>query len=115
MSAPQEVPQPVVMSPAAQGSKAGDGRASPEAEREINSLIDHIMQFNTEQAQRDSERWQINQSVLKQLSTRSQDIIKRVLESQTDVMEHHDQFGLHGRRCNVGKDINELKHNIGLG
>ena len=38
LSAPQEVPQPVVMSPAAQVSKAGDGRASPEAEREINSL-----------------------------------------------------------------------------
>ena len=88
---------------------------TPEPQREINRFIDSLIEFNTEQAQTDSERWQINQSVLKQLSTRSQDIIKRVLESRTDVMEHHDQFGLHGRRCNVGKKIDELKHNIGLG
>ena len=74
-----------------------------------------MLEFNTEQAQTDSERWQINQSVLNQLSTRSQTIIKRVLESRTDVAEHHDRFGLHGRMCNRGKNIDELKHYLGLG
>ena len=69
----------------------------------------------SQQAQTDSERWQINQSVLNQLSTRSQTIIKRVLESRTDVSEHHDRFGLHGRMCNRGKNIDELKHYLGLG
>lgn len=78
-----------------------DGRSSPEAEREINLIIDHIIQYNEQTAQDDDERWQINQSTMKQLCTRSQSIIKRVLESRHDVQVHHDKFGMHGRRFNV--------------
>ena len=73
-----------------------------------------MLEFNTVQAQTDSERWQINQSVLNQLSTRSQTIIKRVLKSRTDVIAHHDHFGLPGRMYNRGKDIHELKQYLEL-
>ncbi|MEO1354083.1 MAG: hypothetical protein AAFW84_35940, partial [Cyanobacteria bacterium J06635_15] len=77
-------------------------------------IIDEIIQFNEQTAQDDDERWQINQSVMKQLCSRSQSIIKRVLESREDVQRHHDQFGMYGRRWNVGKDIEVLKAAIGL-
>ncbi|MEM8810887.1 MAG: protelomerase family protein, partial [Cyanobacteria bacterium P01_G01_bin.38] len=92
-----------------------DGRSSPDAEREINLIIDEIIQFNEQTAQDDDERWLINQSILNQLSTRSQAIIKRVLESRDDVQQHHDKHGMYGRRWNVGKDIEVLKSAIGLG
>ncbi|MEM8810134.1 MAG: protelomerase family protein, partial [Cyanobacteria bacterium P01_G01_bin.38] len=73
-----------------------DGRSSPDAEREINLIIDEIIQFNEQQAQDDDERWLINQSVMKQLCSRSQAIIKRVLESRDDVKQHHDKYGMYG-------------------
>ncbi|MEM8809438.1 MAG: hypothetical protein AAGF01_25735, partial [Cyanobacteria bacterium P01_G01_bin.38] len=64
-------------------------------------------------AQDDDERWLINQSVMKQLCSRSQAIIKRVLESRDDVKQHHDKYGMYGRRWNVGKDIEGLRQAIG--
>jgi len=80
-------------------------------EREIANLIREIMQYNDLQATDDSERWLINQSTLKQLSTRSQTIIERVLEEKMadKLQAHHDKYGLYGRRANVGKDIEVLK------
>jgi len=85
-------------------------------EREIANLIREIMQYNDQQATDDNERWLINQSTLKQLSTRSQTIIKRVLEGEMadELQEHHDTYGLYGRRANVGKDIEVLKTALGI-
>ena len=85
-------------------------------EREIANLIREIMQYNDQQANGDSERWLINQSTLKQLSTRSQTIIKRVLEEvmADELQAHHDKYGLYGRRANVGKDIETLKAALGI-
>ena len=85
-------------------------------EREIANLIREIMQYNDQQANDDSERWLINQSTLKQLSTRSQTIIKRVLEEvmADELQAHHDKYGLYGRRANVGKDIETLKAALGI-
>ena len=85
-------------------------------EREIANLIREIMQYNDQQASDDSERWLINQSTLKQLSTRSQTIIKRVLEGEMaeELQAHHDKYGLYGRRANVGKDIETLKAALGI-
>ncbi|MEO1403366.1 MAG: hypothetical protein AAFV72_19245, partial [Cyanobacteria bacterium J06635_1] len=118
-AAPQTVAQAVAATetPVVKAEKpksVSDGRSSPEAEREINLIIDEIIQFNEQTAQDDEERWQINQSVMKQLCSRSQAIIKRVLESREDVQEHHDKYGMHGRRFNVGKDIEVLKQAIGV-
>ncbi|MEM9908571.1 MAG: protelomerase family protein [Cyanobacteria bacterium P01_D01_bin.44] len=119
---PAKTPEPVAVHEVAQNGTAAtntrprsvDGRSSPDAEREINLIIDEIIQFNEQTAQDDEERWLINQSILNQLSTRSQSIIKRVLESRDDVQEHHDKYGMYGRRWNVGKDIEMLKTAIGL-
>ncbi|NJM97777.1 MAG: hypothetical protein HC800_12030 [Phormidesmis sp. RL_2_1] len=85
-------------------------------EREIANLIREIMQYNDQQATDDSERWLVNQSTLKQLSTRSQTIIKRVLEGEMadELQAHHDKYGLYGRRANVGKDIEVLKAALGI-
>lgn len=85
-------------------------------EREIANLIREIMQHNDQQATDDSERWLINQSTLKQLSTRSQTIIKRVLKGEMaeELQAHHDKYGLYGRRANVGKDIEVLKAALGI-
>jgi len=85
-------------------------------QREIANLIREIMQYNDQQATDDSERWLINQSTLKQLSTRSQTIIKRVLEGEMadELKAHHDKYGLYGRRANVGKDIETLKAALGI-
>ncbi|MEM8805152.1 MAG: hypothetical protein AAGF01_03790, partial [Cyanobacteria bacterium P01_G01_bin.38] len=119
---PARVSEPVAVPGVAQNgasatatrSKQADGRSSPDAEREINLIINEIIQFNEQTAQDDDERWLINQSILNQLSTRSQAIIKRVLESRDDVQQHHDKYGMYGRRFNVGKDIEVLKQAIGL-
>lgn len=69
------------------------------------------MQFNDQQATDDSERWLINQSTLKQLTTKNQTIIKQVLEGEMaqELQQHHDTYGLHGRMANRGKDIEQLK------
>ena len=85
-------------------------------EREIANLIREIMQYNDQQATDDSERWLINQSTLKQLSTRSQTIIKRVIEGEMadELQAHHDKYGLYGRRANVGKNIETLKAALGI-
>ena len=85
-------------------------------EREIANLIREIMQYNDQQATDDNERWLVNQSTLKQLSTRSQTIIKRVLEGEMaeELQAHHDKYGLYGRRANVGKDIETLKAALGI-
>ncbi|MEO1353015.1 MAG: protelomerase family protein [Cyanobacteria bacterium J06635_15] len=120
---PARVAEPVAVPGVAQNGGSAtatqpryvDGRSSPDAEREINLIIDEIIQFNEQTAQDDEERWLINQSILNQLSTRSQSIIKRVLESRVDVQTHHDKYGMYGRRWNVGKDIEQLKLAIGLG
>ena len=53
---------------------------SDQADREVANLIHEIIQYNDQQATDDSERWLINQSTLKQLTTRNQAIIKRVIE-----------------------------------
>ena len=89
---------------------------SEQVEREIANLIREIMQYNDQQAKDDSERWLINQSTLKQLSTRNQSIIKRVLEGEMaqELQEHHDNYGLHGRMANRGKDIETLKAALGI-
>ena len=49
---------------------------SEQVEREIANLIREIVQYNDHRL-KSSERWLINQSTLKQLSTRNQSIIKR--------------------------------------
>ena len=87
---------------------------SDQVEREIANLIREIMQFNDQQAKDDSERWLINQSTLKQLTTRNQAIIKRVLEGQLadELQQHHDNYGLHGRMANRGKDIEHLVRSV---
>lgn len=89
---------------------------SDQVEREVVLLVEEIMQYNDQQAADDSERWQINQSTLKQLSSKNQNVIKRVLDgylAQT-LQDHHDKYGLHGRMANRGKDINHLKAALGI-
>jgi hypothetical protein len=95
---------------------AGEQNYSDQVEREIANLIREIMQYNDQQAKDDSERWLINQSTLKQLSTRNQSIIKRVLEGEMagELKVHHDNYGLHGRMANRGKDIDTLKAALGI-
>ncbi|MGC1309370.1 MAG: protelomerase family protein [Phormidesmis sp.] len=90
---------------------------SDQADREIANLIHEIIQYNDQQAADDSERWMINQSTLKQLTTRNQAIIKRVIEDDEiaqALVEHHNKYGLHGRATNRGKDINLLKSALGV-
>ncbi|EDX83087.1 hypothetical protein S7335_265 [Synechococcus sp. PCC 7335] len=89
---------------------------SDQVEREVANLIREIMQYNDQQATDDSERWLINQSTLKQLTTRNQAIIKRVLEGEMadELKEHHDNYGLYGRMANRGKDIEQLKAALGI-
>ncbi|WP_228025226.1 protelomerase family protein [cf. Phormidesmis sp. LEGE 11477] len=103
-------------SPMRAGAATQEPNYSDQVEREIANLIREIMQYNDQQARDDSERWLINQSTLKQLSTRNQSIIKRVLEGQmADALkEHHDTYGLHGRMANRGKDIELLKAALGI-
>ena len=99
-----------------ESSDAKEETYADKTEREIANLIREIMQYNDQQATDDSERWLINQSTLKQLSTRSQTIIKRVLEGEMadELQAHHDKYGLYGRRANVGKDIETLKAALGI-
>ena len=99
-----------------ESSDAKEETYADKTEREIANLIREIMQYNDRQASDDSERWLINQSTLKQLSTRSQTIIKRVLEGEMadELQAHHDKYGLYGRRANVGKDIEVLKAALGI-
>ena len=89
---------------------------SDQVEQEVANLIREIMQYNDQQARDDSERWLINQSTLKQLTTRNQAIIKRVLEGEMAqaLQAHHDHYGLHGRMANRGKDIDHLKAALGI-
>ena len=90
---------------------------SDQADREVANLIHEIIQYNDQQAADDSERWLINQSTLKQLTTRNQAIIKRVIEDDEIAQaleEHHNKYGLHGRAANRGKDINLLKAALGV-
>lgn len=90
---------------------------SDQADREVANLIHEIIQYNDQQAADDSERWLINQSTLKQLTTRNQAIIKRVIEDDEiarALEEHHNKYGLHGRAANRGKDINLLKTALGV-
>ncbi|MEO0647191.1 MAG: protelomerase family protein [Cyanobacteria bacterium J06650_10] len=90
---------------------------SDQADREVANLIHEIIQYNDQQAADDSERWLINQSTLKQLTTRNQAIIKRVIEDDEIAQaleEHHNKYGLHGRAANRGKDINLLKSALGV-
>ncbi|WP_228025126.1 hypothetical protein [cf. Phormidesmis sp. LEGE 11477] len=95
---------------------ADEQNYSEQVEREVANLISEIIQYNHQQAKDDSERWMINQSTLKQLSTRNQNIIKRVLEGEMadEVQQHHDTYGLHGRMANRGKDIEVLKTALGI-
>ena len=97
-------------------SPAHEPNYSDQVEREIANLIREIMQYNDQQAKDDSERWLINQSTLKQLSTRNQSIIKRVLEGEMAqaLQVHHDTYGLYGRMANRGKDIETLKAALGI-
>ncbi|MEL6882173.1 MAG: protelomerase family protein [Cyanobacteria bacterium J06607_10] len=90
---------------------------SDQTDREVANLIREIMQYNDQQAADDSERWMINQSTLKRLTTRNQAVIKRVLEEEAmaaALAEHHNKYGLHGRVANRGKDINLLKAALGI-
>ena len=89
---------------------------SDQVEREVVLLVEEIMQYNDQQARDDSERWQINQSTLKQLSSKNQSVIKRVLDGQMKqpLQDHHDKYGLHGRMANRGKDIELLKTALGI-
>ena len=90
---------------------------SDQADREVANLIHEIIQYNDQQAADDTERWLINQSTLKQLTTRNQAIIKRVIEDDEiarALEEHHNKYGLHGRAANRGKDINLLKSALGV-
>ena len=90
---------------------------SDQADREVANLIHEIIQYNDQQAADDTERWLINQSTLKQLTTRNQAIIKRVIEDDEIAQaleEHHNKYGLHGRAANRGKDINLLKSALGV-
>ncbi|EDX82520.1 hypothetical protein S7335_1224 [Synechococcus sp. PCC 7335] len=102
--------------PAPQERSTPEKGYSDQVEREVAMLIREIMQYNDQQARDDSERWLINQSTLKQLSTRNQAIIKRVLEGELaqELQEHHDHYGLHGRMANRGKDIDVLKAALGI-
>jgi len=90
---------------------------SDQADREVANLIHEIIQYNDQQAADDTERWLINQSTLKQLTTRNQAIIKRVIEDDEIALaleEHHNKYGLHGRAANRGKDIETLKAALGV-
>lgn len=89
---------------------------SEQIDREVEQLIREIMQYNDQQATDDTERWQINQSTLKQLTTTHQNVIKRVIEGDIaeELQNHHDQYGLHGRMANRGKDIDQLKAALGI-
>ena len=89
---------------------------SDQVEREVVLLVQEIMQYNDQQAADDSERWQVNQSTLKQLSSKNQSVIKRVLDGQLKqrLQDHHDKYGLHGRMANRGKDIEHLKTALGI-
>lgn len=89
---------------------------SEQIDREVEQLIREIMQYNDQQAADDSERWQVNQSTLKQLTTTHQNVIKRVIEGDiaSELQAHHDQYGLHGRMANRGKDIDLLKTALGI-
>lgn len=112
--------QPTPVQPVSPVSKVQptktDQNYSSQVEHEVANLIREIMQFNDQQASDDSERWLINQSTLKQLTTRNQAIIKRVLEGEMadELQQHHDNYGLHGRMANRGKDINQLKAALGI-
>ena len=106
-------PQPVARTQATPKEES----YSDQADREVANLIREIMQYNEQQAADDDERWLINQSTLKQLTTRNQAIIKRVLEEESmaaELNDHHNRYGLHGRMANRGKDINLLKTALGV-
>ncbi|MEO0519116.1 MAG: hypothetical protein AAF171_17645, partial [Cyanobacteria bacterium P01_A01_bin.116] len=115
------VPQPVVATEPLNGRSAQAPKTeesySDQTDREVANLIREIMQYNDQQAADDSERWMINQSTLKRLTTRNQAVIKRVLEEDSmaaALEEHHNKYGLHGRVANRGKDINLLKAALGI-
>ena len=117
--AQQRSVQPVAATqtqPTVQEKHSEEESHTDKTQREIANLIREIMQYNDQQATDDNERWLINQSTLKQLSTRSQTIIKRVLEGEMaeELQAHHDKYGLYGRRANVGKDIETLKAALGI-
>ena len=117
--AQQQSVQPVAATqtqPTVQEKHSEEESHTDKTEREIANLIREIMQYNDQQATDDNERWLVNQSTLKQLSTRSQTIIKRVLEGEMaeELQAHHDKYGLYGRRANVGKDIETLKAALGI-
>ena len=117
--AQQRSVQPVATTqtqPTVQEKHSEEESHTDKTQREIANLIREIMQYNDQQATDDNERWLVNQSTLKQLSTRSQTIIKRVLEGEMaeELQAHHDKYGLYGRRANVGKDIETLKAALGI-
>ena len=105
-------PQPQAIARTEKTPARNEESYSDQADREVANLIKEIMQYNDQQAVDDSQRWLINQSTLKQLTTRNQNIIKRVLEGEmaAELQAHHDHYGLHGRMANRGKDIDELEN-----
>ena len=116
LAAPAEPARMVETAEIAQPDKRNESY-SDQADREVANLIYEIIQYNDQQAADDSERWLINQSTLKQLTTRNQAIIKRVIEDDEIAQaleEHHNKYGLHGRAANRGKDINLLKTALGV-
>ncbi|MEL6161989.1 MAG: protelomerase family protein [Cyanobacteria bacterium J06627_32] len=115
-AAPAEPARMVETAEIAQPEKRNESY-SDQADREVANLIHEIIQYNDQQAADDTERWLINQSTLKQLTTRNQAIIKRVIEDDEiarALEEHHNKYGLHGRAANRGKDINLLKSALGV-
>lgn len=112
--APQAQPQAIARTE--KSPARNEESYSDQADREVANLIREIIQYNDQQAVDDSQRWMINQSTLKQLTTRNQNIIKRVLEGQiaAELQNHHDTYGLHGRMANRGKDIDQLKTALGI-
>ena len=71
----------------AQPEKRKNESYSDQADREVANLIHEIIQYNDQQAADDTERWLINQSTLKQLTTRNQAIIKRVIEGDNEIAQ----------------------------
>ncbi len=109
-------PQPAAITRTEKTPARNEESYSDQADREVANLIREIIQYNDQQARDDSQRWMINQSTLKQLTTRNQNIIKRVLEGEMadELQNHHDTYGLHGRMANRGKNLDELKTALGI-
>ena len=90
------------------------GSCSQEAEVEVNHVIDAVIVFNNQPDLPTEQKWYIGIGSIRKLSSRGDNVIKRVLAQRHDeVQQHNDFHGLvkwHDARGKEALSIDQVIH-----